>query len=226
MIRALLVVAVMALACVAMPCPTDTVDPFARCTNGVPNLRAVVAPGRPIVYRGGQPTAEGWRYLQNELHVTDVVKLNGPVESNDQAEDQPARDLGLRVAVHTMPPVDYGWDLRTPGQLREGPTLRQAAEAVAAIARATGPVYVHCSHGRDRTGLIVGLYRVFVDHVDPALARAEMASAGYRPINRGLDTVWDRLFEDGTPALRAVRQANFRTLLDALIAPRRLPSVP
>ena len=213
MMRALLLVAALALGCAAAQCPTDTVDPFARCTEGIPNLHAVTAPGRPTFYRGGQPTPAGWQYLRDTLHVTDVVMLDDAIESHGQAEDQPARDLGLHVAVHTMPPVDYGWDFRTPAQLLEGPTPRQAAEAVAAIVRASGPVYVHCSHGRDRTGLVVGLYRVFVDGLSPDLAYAEMVATGFRPINHGLHEVWEQLFIDGSPRERAVRQASFRAFL-------------
>ena len=27
-----------------------------------------------------------------------------------------------------------------------------------------GPVFIHCLHGKDRTGLIIGLYRVHYEH--------------------------------------------------------------
>ena len=228
MIRTFLLLAVFAvLGCAAVQCPATTTDPLARCANGIPNLRAVSAPGRPTLYPRGQPTVEGWQSLHGVLHVATSVKLNDPIESFGQAEDQPARVLGMAVALHTIPPVDYGWDLRTPGQLREGPTLRQAAEAVAAIAAGLvrGPVYLHCTHGRDRTGLIAALFRVFVDGIAPDVAHAEMITAGFRPINRGLDAVWDFLFEDGSPGARAARQASFRALL-AIDIPRRFPDEP
>jgi protein tyrosine/serine phosphatase len=41
------------------------------------------------------------------------------------------------------------------------------------------PIFVHCQHGQDRTGLIVGLYRVFSEHWSPADAYNEMLAKGF-----------------------------------------------
>ena len=202
-------IAIAVLGCAAVQCPSTT-DPLTRCTEGIPNLRVASQPGaHRAVYRGGQPTPAGWTYLHDTLHVAVDVKLNDPRESFGQGEDSPAAAAGIAVDVHTMHPIDTG----DPMELFRGPSLAQAAEAVAAITRSSGPVYVHCSHGRDRTGLIVGLYRVFIEGASPALARQEMDAAGFRPFNRGLDRVRDPLFEDGTPGERALRQASFRALI-------------
>ncbi len=50
----------------------------------------------------------------------------------------------------------------------------------------TGAVYVHCRHGQDRTGLVVGLERVFIEGWDPADAYAEMLSYGFHTYFLGL----------------------------------------
>ena len=192
--------------CTAVQCPS-TNDPLVACTDGIPNLHTVPSTHH-VVYRGGQPTAEGWAHLRS-LGVTTVVKLNDPTESFNQGEDAPAVAQGMRVLVNTMHPI--GGD--DPFELLLGPSFSQAAQAVQGIATAPGPVYVHCSHGRDRTGLIVGLYRVFIDGVTPEVAHAEMLADGFRSINRGLDNVWDDLFQNGTDAERTDRQNRFRLLL-------------
>jgi protein tyrosine/serine phosphatase len=41
------------------------------------------------------------------------------------------------------------------------------------------PVYVHCEHGKDRTGLIMALYAVKYLHESPAQAHAEMVADGH-----------------------------------------------
>lgn len=43
------------------------------------------------------------------------------------------------------------------------------------------PVLIHCLHGEDRTGLIVGLYRVFHEAWTPAKAYQEMLDKGFHP---------------------------------------------
>jgi protein tyrosine/serine phosphatase len=53
-------------------------------------------------------------------------------------------------------------------------------------APSTGAIYVHCRHGQDRTGLVVGLERVFIEGWDPADAYAEMLSYGFHTYFLGL----------------------------------------
>ncbi len=40
------------------------------------------------------------------------------------------------------------------------------------------PIYVHCEHGKDRTGLIIGLHRVIYQDFSPQVAMNEMLSIG------------------------------------------------
>lgn len=47
--------------------------------------------------------------------------------------------------------------------------------------KSTHPLYVHCRHGRDRTGMVFGIYRVKSDHWSPAEAYDEMIRIGFRP---------------------------------------------
>ncbi len=52
------------------------------------------------------------------------------------------------------------------------------ARFIAIVQRAPKPVYVHCLDGLDRTGVMIGAYRVLVDGVDPDMAIADMARYG------------------------------------------------
>ena len=44
------------------------------------------------------------------------------------------------------------------------------------------PIFVHCQHGEDRTGLIVGLHRVFHEHWTPKAAYNEMIAKGFHKL--------------------------------------------
>ena len=56
------------------------------------------------------------------------------------------------------------------------------------------PIFIHCHHGQDRTGLIIGLYRVEAQGWAPAKAYQEMLVNGFHPNLAGLD----KYFRDRT----------------------------
>lgn len=207
-----------ALGCAhASPCAAQVADARNVCTNGIPNFNLVVEAKAPkhVVYRGGQPTDEGWAYLHDTLHVTTIVKLNAPGESWNQGEDEPATRLGMRVVALSMPPHDYGF---APRSIPE--PFRKISDDKLALAIATladehhGNVYVHCTHGRDRTGLVVGLYRVFHDGWRAKDAYAEMNAEGFRPLNRNLREYWEDLFEHPERREPSQRRARLQRLVD------------
>ncbi|MDD4973261.1 MAG: tyrosine-protein phosphatase [Bacteriovorax sp.] len=46
------------------------------------------------------------------------------------------------------------------------------------------PVFIHCEHGADRTGLLVALYRVKYEAVNPVIARAEWIKNGHNKLHQ------------------------------------------
>lgn len=134
--------------------------------HGIPNA-AWVEQG---VMRGGQPNAEGWAFLRS-LGLTNVIKLN----------------TGQPDAVHTGMTVLWApmtWVDQTIGKPKSE-DLRRAVEAI------QPGTFIHCAHGQDRTGLVVGAYRVNVEHWDKDQAWAEMAQHGFHPLLRGLMWSWE-----------------------------------
>lgn len=146
-----------------------------KWSHGVPNL-ATVSPG---IYRGGQPTAEGWQYLKDELHVTLVVKLNTDAEGSDAQS-------GITTIALPMPPSSF-WSLL------ERPEASSVFQAVVAMGLSSGPVYVHCTHGQDRTGLVVGTYRLLHDEWTTQAAWNEMLDHGFHRTLLGLVSFWKNL---------------------------------
>jgi protein-tyrosine phosphatase len=106
--------------------------------EGVKNLGVVDAK----VWRGGHPTAEGYRELAAH-GVTTVVDLRA--EDGIGADHEAAFAAGLTV-VH-LPVRD--------GQL---PTDEQIHEFLGVVAQAPGTVFLHCGAGVGRTGSMAAAY--------------------------------------------------------------------
>jgi len=144
-------------------------------THGIPNL-ATVSPG---LYRGGQPTAEGFKYLRDVLHVTLVIKLNTEAEGSDA-------NSGIKTLALPMPPSTF-WTLW--GQ----PRPYDVFQAVIAMGLTKDVIYVHCTHGQDRTGLVVGVFRLLHDHWSKDQAWEEMQAHGFHRSLLGLVDFWHEL---------------------------------
>lgn len=98
------------------------------------------------LYRGGQPRRGGLMRLR-QLGVKTVINLRGSNEDT-RAEEQYARDLGLNY---------FNVPLGRIGR----PSDAKVQRALAIINAAENhPVFVHCNYGRDRTGLIIAIYRL------------------------------------------------------------------
>jgi protein-tyrosine phosphatase len=113
-----------------------------------PDMRSRRSPDEP----------DGLKLLR-ALGVTDVVSLRTR-ESALARERERCAEEGLRL--HSIPL--RGWDPGIPApRLGIAGERREVARAVALVKclLAQGRVvYVHCSHGRDRTGVVLALYRL------------------------------------------------------------------
>lgn len=141
----------------------------------VPNFTSVC----DGIYRGGQPTDAGWNYL-HEIGITQVIKLNLEGEGSDVA----AEALGMKL---TYMPIDLD------DQLIFRPREWMVETAVAAIKPGT---FVHCEHGQDRTGLVIGCYRVWVQGWTKADAWREMRALGFHEALLGLSLFWAWYVQD------------------------------
>ncbi|HEV2426559.1 MAG TPA: sulfur transferase domain-containing protein [Terriglobia bacterium] len=111
------------------------------------------------VYRGGQPTLDGYKYLAR-IGVKTVLDLR---ESNalSAAEQQAVTALGMKFVNVPMSGL-------TP------PTRAQISQILSLLeGSSSGPVYVHCRRGADRTGAVIAAYRIDHDHWQNARALQE-----------------------------------------------------
>lgn len=131
---------------------------------GVENF-AVIEGGPHPIYRGGQPTREGYERLASaDYKVATVIDLRD--DYVDWAE-QTVTSLGMkykRIATSA-------W---TVDKAKVHEVLTAVAEAAS-----VGPVFIHCRQGRDRTGLEVAMYRILVQGWTRERAIAELREHGY-----------------------------------------------
>lgn len=128
--------------------------------SGIENFHQV----SPNLYRGAQPTIEGFRTLA-KLGVKTVVDLR---HTNAQArqEQKIVQELGMKF-------------LSVPMTMR-APTDEQIAKVFGELNSGAGPVFVHCRGGRDRTGTVIACYRIAHDAWDSQKALVEAITDGMR----------------------------------------------
>ena len=125
------------------------------------------------LYRGAQPDAEGFRYLQ-QLGVRTVINLREEADAIRTDERRIVESLGMKY-VHL--PVKDGSFFTGARRIPED-TVRAFLDLVGTTA--PGPMFVHCRRGADRTGALVGLYRIARYGWSSAEAIAEARQVGMR----------------------------------------------
>ena len=158
-------------------------------SHGVPNLAQVNAG----VWRSGQiTTREGWNYIRQiaagrRVHV---LKLNYPDEGSD------AEAVAMGFDVHELAIEPHGdrdvWNDLVSAFTQPNPTLVHAAETLLETATADDLWLVHCTHGQDRTGYIIGRYRVLHDGWPKVRAYDEMRAHHFHPALHGVHEAWER----------------------------------
>lgn len=139
----------------------------------------------PGLWRSNQPVTDAdWAQIK-ALGVSSVVKLNLPTEGSDDG----ARRLGLVVYELGIQPAG---DRNVLDALTNTIKLPDADRLIAAEAVISmgGGVLVHCTHGQDRTGLVIGRHRVLADRWSEPAAYREMLRNGFHPELLGLQRSW------------------------------------
>jgi tyrosine-protein phosphatase SIW14 len=137
-------------------------------TGDEQNLAPAIELVEPGLYRGHRPDTATLQQLKS-LGVKTILDLED-TQSAIKPESATARSLGMTFISE---PMSGFW----------APNDAEVDQIEAIMAdKSRRPLFVHCQHGEDRTGLIVGLYRVQTEHWTPAAAYREMLAKGFHKI--------------------------------------------
>ncbi|MBN2580084.1 MAG: tyrosine-protein phosphatase [Pirellulales bacterium] len=123
---------------------------------GLPNLHKV----NDRLYRGAQPEKEGYAELA-KMGVKTIICLRSDDEDSKHLKDLPIKCV--HIPFNALKPKKS-----------------QAVEFLKVVTdKKRQPVFVHCQHGSDRTGMMCALYRVAVDGWSKQAAVQEMTKGGF-----------------------------------------------
>jgi protein tyrosine/serine phosphatase len=129
------------------------------------------------LYRGAQPTTQGLQAL-HDAGVKTILNLRNERDLITQ-EKKVVESIGMTYISVPLSgffkPADA--DMDKIEALLNDPQAR--------------PLFVHCQHGKDRTGLAYGLYRIFTQGWTPQAAHDEMVSLGFNTLLFGLEEYFD-----------------------------------
>ena len=128
--------------------------------TGVPNFHQV----NENVYRGGQPSADGWPSLA-KLGVKTVIDLRRADEHSTEEEAKAVEAAGMKYVNVPMKGV-------------VAPSEDQISKVLSLLLNSPDPVFVHCKRGADRTGTIIACYRMTHDHWNNKQSLSEAKALG------------------------------------------------
>jgi tyrosine-protein phosphatase SIW14 len=142
---------------------------FAADPQGVGNFHQV----SDRLYRGAQPTEEGFHHLA-ELGVTTVIDLREAGERSAQ-EEKVVRAAGMQY-------------ISVPMRGMSAPATQDVVRVLGLLENSPGPVFVHCRRGADRTGTVLACYRIAHDRWDNRKALTEARSLGMSWFERAMQS--------------------------------------
>lgn len=142
----------------------------------LPNFHQVNAQ----VYRGGQPKPGGLEKLK-AMGIRTILNLRGE-DDHSRAEGDAARRLGLRYYSISLPGFSHPKDEE----------VDRVLEIINALENQ--PVFVHCHHGKDRTGTIIASYRISHDGWNAEQAKAEAKCYGLSWVQFGMKNYIDHYY--------------------------------
>jgi protein tyrosine/serine phosphatase len=147
--------------------PRSSAGKILKTIEDLPNFHAV----HPFLYRSGEPTEAGLLTARDKYNIQTIVDLRGSPKYTDVEKAQ-AKQLGMtyiNLPMSSRPP--------TKAQV----TTMMEAIRKARDGKTPGAVLVHCAHGSDRTGCMIGIWRVIEDNYTYDQAYAEMRKYWFTP---------------------------------------------
>jgi protein tyrosine/serine phosphatase len=127
----------------------------------------------PFLYRGARPTQDGIGVLKT-LGVKTILNIENDVKAVDTER---AWAQALDIQYISIPLSGFF----APSEGKMDQIFKVLHDP------SNYPVFLHCKHGEDRTGLVVGLYRYYDEHWAAQAAYDEMLQNGFHKALFGLN---------------------------------------
>lgn len=137
---------------------------------GLPHLFQV----NDHIYRGAQPTEEGWKTLAN-LGVKMVIDLRREGEDSEHSTKAEAKAVEAAGMHYINIPMN---GLVAPDNVQ--------ISRIMTLLDSKDQVFVHCKRGKDRTGTVIACYRIAHDRWTNQKAMAEAKNLGLHWIEVGM----------------------------------------
>lgn len=125
------------------------------------------------LYRGARPTVEGFKSLQ-ELGIKTIVNFEAFHTDEDEIAESGTNFYYRQIRM-------TAWNISDENMLE---FLRIASDPT------NYPIFVHCQHGSDRTGVAIAMYRIIFEGWSKEAAIDELKNGGY-----GFHFVWQNIVE-------------------------------
>lgn len=157
------------------------------------------------IYRGARPTDSDQIKALKKMGIKTVVNLQGG-DVNDgelgwlipyveDGETQEERELEQSLVAEAG--MNY---FNFPLNSLDRVTKREAdkiADAIKVLSdKNNQPVFLHCAHGADRTGLVIALYRVIIENWPVQKAHREMVALGHDLLHQAFTHELDEFLLD------------------------------
>lgn len=128
----------------------------------------------PGVLRSGRPTEKGLKDLKTKYGLKTIINLEDSA-SNVKKESGWAKNLGIEY--NSFPTSSWS----RPDDAKVNQILELLRD------QTRYPILIHCKHGEDRTGMMIGLHRVETESWTAQAAYDEMLKLGFHKSLRELD---------------------------------------
>ena len=140
------------------------------------------------LYRGGRPRSSAYPKLVG-IGVRTIINLEEPkfaMEEKaaiDQLNSGLPSDRQIQFVSFPITPAEIDEEGVSDGRLRE---------LFGEIQASTKPIFLHCYHGKDRTGMVVALYRLLLNQKSATDAYDEAYHYRFSRKDHGLSRTLDR----------------------------------
>lgn len=160
---------------------------WAEYLKATGNIHTVIA-GQ--LYRSAELSKAGFEQVIARFHIATVINLRGADPGKPWYGNELAASKAMGVQHIDLP--------MSATHLPSAQTLR---EIRAVLVQAKTPILIHCAGGADRSGLVAALAELWIAHLPPALAGAQLSFAyghfpwlGSRTVT--MDEAWHRVLKE------------------------------